>query len=106
MVLISKLLSTGPVGDVTRKISQINHKDGSDITLAEVKDLLNKMKGTAKNKHAKFVVTGLAIDKWVQIKAYNSDHLNEENFDDYLDDRVKSSAKFKKFAQLRVYTYA
>lgn len=105
MTLNSKLLSNTQVGKLTRKISQVTKHDGGTITVGDVKQLLNKMEGVAKGKQAKFVVMGLAPTGYVQIKAYNSDAINDGTWDDYLDGRVKSTAKFKEFAQLKVYTY-
>ena len=81
--------------------------EGDLISFQEVAELIETLQAeaVAQNKqNFKIMVRGLAPDKWTTMKGYSQDFPTDDDYDDYLINKVKDISKFKHFFQVQVTT--
>ena len=73
-------------------------KDNDEFTINDVKYMVQSLQN--KHKNDKILVRGLA-DSWKTLKPTDGDLMTDGEIEEYLNNRVKNTNKFKSFGQLQ-----
>ena len=106
IVFDKKVIKTTQVGRVKQTTVQMSRHDKQLITMNQVASITKSIQTQAdkKKENIKLMVRGLNADKWYTIKNMDSD-LNEDEVEEYMDQFVDNTVKFKDFFQIHVTVY-
>ena len=105
MAIQNKVLSEKTFGNkkqITKQYFKPNKED--TISMAEVGALIDTIKDANEaSADFKIMVRGLAPDKWVSLKGFNTE-FDPLPLDEYLQNKVIDKSVFEKFFQLQITT--
>ena len=106
IVFDKKVIKTIQVGRVKQTTVQMSRHDKQLINMIQVASITKSIQKQAdkKNENIKLMVRALNADKWYTIKNMNSD-LNEDEFEEYMNQFMDNTVKFKDFFQLHITVY-
>ncbi len=87
-----------------QKTVQLSRTDKKSIKLNEINELSKGLyqAGQSKNKKTSLLIRGLSNAGWFTLKGFDQDVMDEEDYIDYFNNRVKSTDKFNDFHQLQI----
>ena len=100
MSLEFKILKQEKIGLMTETLYTFKNSDKRDLSIYDLKNIQNELYHQAKKKNGKDCIIDIVI------KVYAHQWLtftNEQKFDDYFNNLVKDSSKFKSFKEIQYY---
>ncbi len=88
----------------SQKTVQLSRTDKKNIKLSEINEWSKGLyqAGQSKNKRTSLLIRGLSNAGWFTLKGFDQDVMDEEDYIDYFNNRVKSTDKFDDFHQLQI----
>jgi hypothetical protein len=87
-----------------QKTIQLSRTDKKSIKLNEINKMTQGLyqAGQSKNKKTSLLIRGLSNAGWFTLKGFDQDVMDEDDYIDYFNNRVKSTDKFNDFYQLQI----
>lgn len=85
------------IGNRTQKTIQVTRTDKKNVDMKLVQKIFDKMN----KRYDKFIIRGGGNIGWRDLKGLNDNDL-KDNLDNYIDDRVANSSKFKEFDLIQI----
>ena len=97
MTLDFKISKPEKIGKITETVYTFKNSDDAELSKYDLINIQNELyrRAKKKHKHVDIVIKCLA-HQWLTFT-------NEAKFDDYFDNLVKDSSKFKTFSQIQYY---
>ena len=100
MTLEFKISKPEKIGLMTETLYTFKNSDKRDLSIYDLKNIQNELYHQAKKKNGKNCIVDITIKclahQWLTFT-------NEQKFDDYFDNLVKDSSKFKSFKEIQYY---
>lgn len=95
----SVITDTKQFSNVTETTMQISRTNNKGINVDEFKKIYA---GIRQGTDSKLVIRGLNGQRWFTFKGYKDDELNIDDFEEYYENKVSETGKFKNFSIMQI----